>query len=220
MSPRPSRGAPAGVLLAIPVALLALGGAGCDRAADPPEAEAPMQFTPPPGGAAPVIEMHAIGMIHTPYTDAAPYQPVPDAEGSFHIDVDARYAAGLEQLESFKYAYVLYYMDRVEGPPEMTIRPPWAPAGTRVGVFASRSPRRPNPIGLSIVEVHRVEGTTVHVSGLDAFDGTPVLDLKPYIALLDTRDDADAGWVDELPDGDHLRLHIAGIPHDYEAIPP
>ena len=160
--------------------------------------------------------MKPIGTIHTPYRRAAPYQPVHGAEGEFWIDLEPRYRAGLARLDSFAWIYVIYLMDRVSGPARMTVAPPWAPPGTEVGVFASRSPRRPNPIGLSVVRVLRVEGARIYTSGMDAFDGTPVLDIKPYIAGLDTRDDADAGWVDDLPDSGHLRLHIQGIPHDFE----
>ena len=84
-----------------------------------------------------------------------------------------------------------------------------------VGLFASRSPVRPNPIGLSIVRLKRIEGNVVYTSGLDVFDGTPLLDIKPYIKGLDSKDDANYGWIKELDDKDHLLLHIKGIPHEY-----
>lgn len=163
------------------------------------------------------ITMQPIGTIHTPYADAAPHQPVPDdTSGSFSLVLEPRYAEGLAELESFRYIYVLFYMDRVSSEPRMTIHPPWAPEGVSVGVFASRAPNRPNRIGLSIVEVLRVEDNVVHTSGLDAFDGTPLLDVKPYIKGLDTRADADLGWVEDLPDAAHLQLHMAGVPHDHD----
>lgn len=97
---------------------------------------------------------------------------------------------------------------------ELLAEPPWA-GGLRVGVFASRSPRRPNPIGLSIVRVLGVKDNEVITSGLDAFDGTPILDIKPYIKDLDSKADANYGWVEDLEDREQLTLHIRGIPHDY-----
>ena len=154
--------------------------------------------------------MKPIGIVRTPYDRDAPYQPVPDAEGTFVLELEPQYVAGLEGLASFRYAYVVYACDRLRGPRAMVVHPPWTPEGFHVGVFASRSPARPNPIGISIVEVRRVEGHRVHTSGLDAFDGTPLLDIKPYIASLDVRDDANRGWVDTLPDDGHLDLHIRG----------
>jgi tRNA-Thr(GGU) m(6)t(6)A37 methyltransferase TsaA len=84
-----------------------------------------------------------------------------------------------------------------------------------VGVFASRSPTRPNPIGLSVVRIKRIEGNVIHVSGLDVFDGTPLLDIKPYIDELDVKKDANLGWVGDMDDPEHLALHIQGVPHDF-----
>jgi tRNA (Thr-GGU) A37 N-methylase len=96
----------------------------------------------------------------------------------------------------------------------MSVSPSWTP-GRNVGLFSSRSPVRPNPLGLSIVEVKRVTGNEVFTSGLDTFDGTPLLDIKPYIKDLDSKDDANYGWLEDLDDRDHLMLHIKGVPHDY-----
>ena len=94
------------------------------------------------------------------------------------------------------------------------VSPPWA-KGKKVGVFASRSPVRPNPIGLSIVRIKKIVGNKIYTSGLDVFDGTPLLDIKPYIKDLDNKDNANYGWVKETGDMSHLSLHIKGIPHDY-----
>jgi tRNA-Thr(GGU) m(6)t(6)A37 methyltransferase TsaA len=78
------------------------------------------------------------------------------------------------------------------------VRPP---RGTRVrrGLFATRSPDRPNPIGLSAVRLLRVDGCDLHVRGIDLIDGTPVLDVKPYVPYADAFPDAKAGWIDEIP---------------------
>ena len=96
----------------------------------------------------------------------------------------------------------------------MIVSPPWA-EGKRVGVFSSRSPLRPNPIGLSVVRVKSIVENRIYTSGLDVFDGTPLLDIKPYIKDLDSKTDANYGWVEEMDDMEHLVLHIKGIPHNY-----
>ncbi|MDY6794065.1 MAG: TrmO family methyltransferase [Actinomycetota bacterium] len=82
-------------------------------------------------------------------------------------------------------------------------------------MYASRSPVRPNRIGLSVVRLKSIVDNEILTSGLDVFDGTPVLDIKPYIKDLDTKTDANYGWIEEMHDFEHLLLHIKGIPHDY-----
>ena len=94
------------------------------------------------------------------------------------------------------------------------VSPPWT-GGVKVGVFASRSPVRPNYIGLSIVRIKHIIKNEILTSGLDVFDGTSLLDIKPYIKDLDAKPDANYGWIEEMDDYEHLLLHIKGIPHDY-----
>jgi len=160
------------------------------------------------------IELKSIGVIHTPYKKSAPYQPVEGASGDFNIVLDPAYQDGLHKLEKFRYLYVIYYIDRLARSVEMLVKPPWA-EGIQVGVFASRSPLRPNPIGVSIVNLKRIEGNVIYTSGLDVFDGTPLLDIKPYIKDLDSKENANYGWIEDLDNRDHLILHIKGIPHHY-----
>ena len=159
------------------------------------------------------VQMKKIGTIHTPYTDNAPYQPV-EEEGKFSIELEPEYVEGLKRLLDFKYIYVIYHIDQITQKPKMNVAPSWA-GGINVGLFASRSPVRPNPIGLSIVKIKYIIDNEIHVSGLDVFDGTPLLDIKPYIKDLDSKSDANYGWIDTLKDKEHLILHIKGIPHDY-----
>lgn len=160
------------------------------------------------------FELEQIGVLKTPYQNSAPYQPV-DADGEeFSIVIDDKYVDGLKDLKKFHYIYVIYYADRVTRKTEMSVSPSWA-EGKKVGVFASRSPVRPNPLGLSIVRVKDIVGNIIYTSGLDVFDGTPLLDIKPYIKDLDSKDDANYGWIEEMGDMEHLTLHIKGIPHDY-----
>ena len=157
-----------------------------------------------------------IGTIRTPYVDWAPHQPVErDTEpGRFRIDVDPQYESGLDQLDRFSHIYVISLLDRVSDEISPTVSPPWA-KGLEVGLFASRTPRRPNPIGLHVVRLLRREGRVLHISPIDCLDGTPLLDLKPYIQGLDTKDDANYGWIEDLDDPEHLVQHLRGAPHDH-----
>jgi tRNA (adenine37-N6)-methyltransferase len=160
------------------------------------------------------FELKQIGIIRSPYTESAPYQPVNEDEGDFRIIIDPQHAKGLQRLESFRYIYVLYYIDRIKKELSPLVNPPWT-GDMEVGIFASRAPARPNPIGLSIVTLKKIVNNEIFTSGLDVFDGTPLLDIKPYIKDLDSKSDANYGWVEGLDDFDHLLLHIKGIPHDY-----
>jgi len=160
------------------------------------------------------IHLTQIGLIHTPYKDSAPYQPVENDEGNFTIILDPKYMNGLYKLNRFNYIYVLYYIHEINRKTEMRVSPPWA-LGNEVGVFASRSPVRPNQLGLSIVRLRKIVKNVLYTSGLDVFDGTPLLDIKPYLKDLDSKSDANYGWIESQKDWEHLILHIKGIPHDY-----
>lgn len=162
------------------------------------------------------IQFKAIGTIHTPYFSFnTPHQPVPDAPGDFWITLNPDYAGALQNLDSFSYIIVLYYLDQVTAPAKFLTNTPWAPE-KEVGLFASRSPLRPNPIGLSIVKVKEIQGNDIIISGIDAYNGTPLLDIKPYMHFLDSKEDSNNGWFDELPDKDHLIAHALGLSHDHD----
>lgn len=160
-----------------------------------------------------LIEFKQIGVIKTPYKDKAPYQPVMEDEGEFCLILDSKYTVGLSDLEKFRYIYTIYYLDRAQKEPSMIISPPWAD-GERIGLFATRATARPNPVGLSVVKIKEIIDNKIFTSGLDVFDGTPLLDIKPYVKELDSKSDSNYGWVEEI-DGDmeHLLLHIKGLPH-------
>ena len=158
--------------------------------------------------------LEQIGIIKTPYQDKAPYQPIETDTEVFYIKINPQYVEGLNGISKFQYIYVIYVADRITRKVEMQVSPPWA-EGKKVGVFASRSPVRPNPIGLSIVRIKNIIENKIYTSGLDVFDGTPLLDIKPYIKDLDDKVDANYGWIEEMDDMEHLSLHIKGIPHDY-----
>ena len=160
------------------------------------------------------FEFKQIGVIHTPYKDKAPFQPIKSDQGEFRIDVYPEYAKGLYKLDMFQYIYVIYYIHRITRKVRNIIAPSWT-GGTEVGLFASRSPVRPNLIGISIVPIKRIVKNTIYTLGLDVFDDTPLLDIKPYIKDLDSKCDANYGWIENLDGYEHLLLHIKGIPHDY-----
>jgi len=121
----------------------------------------------------------------------------------------------LESLEQFRYIYVIYFINQLPSTePKLTINPPWKD-DMKIGLFASRAPHRPNPIGISIVNLKKVERNIIYTSGLDVFDNTPLLDIKPYIKDLDSKSDANYGWLEfeNKDENEHLLLHIRGTPH-------
>jgi len=118
-------------------------------------------------------------------------------------------------LEQFRYIYVIYFINQLPNTePKLTIKPPWI-ENIEIGLFASRAPNRPNPIGLSIVQLKKIEKNIIYTSGLDVFNNTPLLDIKPYIRGLDSKSDANYGWLkfENKEEQDHSLLHIKGIPH-------
>jgi len=113
------------------------------------------------------------------------------------IVLESRFAAGLVDIERFSHLYVLWVFDRSEGF-SLSVRPPMDRRPH--GVFATRSPRRPNPIGLTLVELLGREGARLRVRGLDMFDGSPVLDLKPCTTAIDEAE-LRRGWLDDIKPG-------------------
>lgn len=144
------------------------------------------------------LDLTPIGVVHSPFTEKmqAPRQPgvAQSADGSIELFAGRDFEHALEDLTTFRYIWILFWFDRAEG-----WRPKVLPPRSekRRGVFATRSPHRPNPIGMSLVELVGVDGLVLAVTGLDLLEGTPVLDIKPYIPYADSRPDADHGWLDE-----------------------
>ena len=162
------------------------------------------------------ITFQSIGTIHTPYFDLnTPHQPIPNAPGDFWITLNPEYASALQTLNTFNYIYVFYHLNEVTQPIELITRSPWAP-DTKIGLFASRSPKRPNPIGLSVVQIKEIRGHELIISGIDAYNGTPLLDIKPYMHFLDSKEDANNGWLDALPESKHTMAHVLGLPHNHD----
>ncbi|MBP1929746.1 tRNA-Thr(GGU) m(6)t(6)A37 methyltransferase TsaA [Methanolinea mesophila] len=101
----------------------------------------------------------------------------------------------MKDIDQFTHLYLLYHFDRATG--TALIRKPFLDDGEERGIFAIRHFNRPNPIGLSIVGLTRVSGNVLEVTGVDILDGTPLLDIKPYIRQFDAREGVKSGWVDE-----------------------
>jgi tRNA-Thr(GGU) m(6)t(6)A37 methyltransferase TsaA len=122
-----------------------------------------------------------IGRVRSPFT--APSE-IPKGPGAEHraegvLEIERRFEVGLADIEGFSHLYVLWVFDRVDRV-ELTA---WPPTDNRAhGVFATRSPQRPNPIGLTVVELIARDGCLLRVAGVDMLDGTPILDLKPYLS--------------------------------------
>lgn len=136
-----------------------------------------------------------IGHVRSPYTDT---RDIPKGPGARHeaegvLDIDPELEAGLADIEGFSHLYVIWVFHRSKGPDLVA----YPPADDRPhGVFATRSPQRPNPIGLTVVRLLEREGVRLRVRGIDMLDGTPILDLKPYLSNVPAGE-MRRGWLDE-----------------------
>jgi tRNA-Thr(GGU) m(6)t(6)A37 methyltransferase TsaA len=125
--------------------------------------------------------MQPIGYVRSPYNDT---QEIPKGLGARHemegsLEIRTEFAPGLTDIEGFSHLIVLWEFDHADGF-SLLVKPP--SDDRQHGVFATRSPRRPNSIGLTVVELLRREGGVLHVRGIDMLDGTPILDIKPYLS--------------------------------------
>jgi len=141
-----------------------------------------------------VFSMKPIGYVRSAYTDTA---QIPKGLGAEHhadgvLDILPEYEQGLADIDGFSHLYVLWVFDRA-GAASLIAHPP--SDNQPHGVFATRSPQRPNPIGLTTVTLLRREGTRLVVRGLDMLDGTPILDIKPYLSSV-PGDQLRRGWLD------------------------
>jgi len=142
------------------------------------------------------IEYHPIGVIHTPFTDIAdmPIQPA-GAEGvKGRIEIFEPYRRGLKDLNGFSHIVLLYHFHRsrpfsLHVIPFMDSRPR--------GVFATRAPARPNAIGSSVVRLNRIARGMLYIQNADMLDGTPLLDIKPFVPEFNCRGDIRTGWLEK-----------------------
>jgi len=141
------------------------------------------------------FDMKPIGFVRSPHTETA---QIPRGCGVIHtaegvLEIFPQYDEGLTDIEGFSHLFVLWVFHRAQGF-DLLGKPPTDERPH--GVFATRSPRRPNPIALTVVELIRREGTRLYVRGLDMLDGTPILDIKPYLSSV-PEEKLRRGWLAE-----------------------
>jgi tRNA (adenine37-N6)-methyltransferase len=142
-----------------------------------------------------MIEMQPVGFVRSPYAETG---EIPKGPGAQHeaigwLDVRPELSEGLQDIEGFSHLYVLWAFHRSEGY-DLLVTPPTDDRAH--GVFATRTPRRPNPLGLTVVELIGREGNRLRVRGVDMLDGTPILDIKPYLSSVPPPE-IRRGWMEE-----------------------
>ena len=141
------------------------------------------------------IKFKPIGIIHSPFKEpkGVPIQPPggEDIKGTVHVF--SEYSEGLKDIEGFSHIILIYnfHMSKKVS----LIVTPYLDSHPR-GVFATRAPGRPNPIGFSVVNLVKVDGNILHIKNVDIVDGTPLLDIKPYVPEFDFRDVKSTGWLE------------------------
>jgi len=141
------------------------------------------------------IVYRPIGILHTPFRDLAgmPIQPTGEASAPGTAEIFPSFADGLKDLEGFSHIILLYHLHQVKRTDLRVV--PFLGMEVR-GVFATRAPTRPNPIGLSVVRLQAIEDNVLHLANVDILDGTPLLDIKPYVPAFDRPKRARAGWLE------------------------
>jgi tRNA (adenine37-N6)-methyltransferase len=165
----------------------------------------------------PSLTLDPIGYLRTTANKRyeAPRQPgssVVNLPGRIVLEPGHNFEQALEDLEGFSKIWLIYWFDRNENW-KPKVLPPRGPAIKR-GVFATRSPHRPNPIGLSLVDLIEIKGRTLYVSNVDLLDKTPILDIKPYLPYAEAFPDAKAGWLEGLSNAPIDIFFAEGIEHD------
>ena len=140
------------------------------------------------------IEYTPIGTIHSPFTDTQnmPIQPTGAAGIDGTIDLNPEYREGLQDLDGFSHIILIYHLHRSEGY-SLTVTP--FLDETPRGLFATRAPKRPNPIGISVVELVGIEQNLLQITNVDILDGTPLLDIKPYVPAMQPQEQIRTGWL-------------------------
>ncbi len=140
------------------------------------------------------LELNPIGIIHSPYKDmgSAPYQGY-KSEDISEIEILKEFEEGLQDIEGFSHIIVIYWFHKSQGY-HLLVKTPWDDIPH--GLFATRSPHRPCPLALTVVKLVARQKNILEVKGLDAIDGTPLLDIKPYIPGADRRSAVRPGWLE------------------------
>ena len=141
-----------------------------------------------------MVQYEPIGVIKTPYKEkkGTPIQPAGARDIRGRIELDPKLVDHLKDLDGFSHIILVYHFHMTDGY-SLHVQPYMD--NTERGVFATRIPGRPNPIGISVVRLDMVEGATLHIRDVDMLDGTPLLDIKPYVPEFDSVPDAEIGWL-------------------------
>ncbi len=134
-----------------------------------------------------------IGVVHSPFktVENMPVQPSAARDVEAEIEIFEQYKEGLSDIDGFSHIYVVFYLNRVR---ETRLRViPFLDTVER-GIFATRSPARPNPVGLSLVELVSVNENFLRIRGIDMLDGSPVIDIKPFVPDFEKHDNVRKGW--------------------------
>lgn len=145
------------------------------------------------------IKYKPIGIIHTPFAEPSgvPIQPTGGQGLAGTIELEPEYLPCLKDLDGFSHIYLIYHFHLSTGY-KHEVKP--FMDETPRGVFATRAPRRPNSIGVSIVKLNKIEESTLYFEDVDMVDGTPLLDIKPYVPLMDNRKTERIGWLTDRID--------------------
>ena len=148
------------------------------------------------------INFSPIGVIHTPFTDLAgmPIQPAGARDVIGTVVLDSQYEPGLKDLDGFSHLILIYHFHQSSG--FKLVVKPFLDTVPR-GLFATRAPRRPNSIGLSIVNLLKVQKNELIVQGIDVLDGTPLLDIKPWVPAFDIQGEVRVGWMEQKQGNAH-----------------
>jgi len=140
-----------------------------------------------------------IGIIHTSFNslDEMPIQPTSDASGPGVVEIFPEFADALRDLEGFSHIYLLYHFHKVRQ--SLLVVTPFLDSKPH-GIFATRAPTRPNPLGLSMVKLVRIDHIHVYVEGADVLNGTPLLDIKPFVPEFESVQDVRIGWLEQVRD--------------------
>jgi len=143
-----------------------------------------------------IIEYQPIGIIHSPFKsiEGVPIQPSGAENVEGIIELDKKYLSGLKDLDGFSHIIVIYHFHLNEGYSLRVV--PFLDKNER-GIFATRAPKRPNPIGHSIVKLKKIEDNKIFVENIDVVDGTPLLDIKPYVKDFDKVKNSKFGWLEK-----------------------
>lgn len=142
------------------------------------------------------IKYKPIGIIHSPFKEpkGTPIQPAGGKDIDGTVEVFPEYAEGLKDVEGFSHIILIFHFHLSKG---VSLQAKPYMDNEERGVFAIRGPRRPNPIGISIVRLVRIEENILHIKDLDIIDGTPLLDIKPYVPEFDVHEVAKIGWLEK-----------------------